>query len=200
MCVAALFCSEIFSHRPRAQQIGHAPIEVLLLRPPTPTVALGRTHLVYELHLTNFGSSAARLDQLEVLDGERTVLAGWSGRQLWQRIRVVRPLDAAAATTDALEPGLHGIGGRGSGVRLADDTVPLPLLAPGPRRQHGAVARADLELIEPGGRRSEVGEMQLVDEMGSAQGHRRRRRPQQLHFDRRVADLLGPRPVAEDPE
>lgn len=108
-CVAALFCSEIFSNRPQAQQIGHAPIEVQLLRPPTPTVALGRTHLVYELHLTNFGSSAARLDQLEVLGGERNVLAGWSGRQLWQRIRVVGQPDAAAATTDGLQPGQRAI-------------------------------------------------------------------------------------------
>lgn len=105
MCVAALFCSEIFSHRPRAQQVGHAPIEVRLSRPPTPTVALNRTHLVYELHLTNFGSSAVRLDQLEVLDEKGTVLAGWSGNRLWQRIRVVGPPVAGATRTDTVAPG-----------------------------------------------------------------------------------------------
>jgi murein DD-endopeptidase len=105
----ALFWNEIFNNRPRGQQIGHAPIEVQVLRPPTPTVALGRTHLVYELHLTNFGSSAVGLEQIDVLDGERTVLANWSGRQLWQQIRLVGQAEAAAATTDSVQPGQRAI-------------------------------------------------------------------------------------------
>jgi hypothetical protein len=108
-CVVALFWNEIFNNRPRGQQIGHAPIEVQVLRPPTPTVALGRTHLVYELHLTNFGSSAVGLEQIDVLDGERTVLANWSGRQLWQQIRLVGQAEAAAATTDSVQPGQRAI-------------------------------------------------------------------------------------------
>jgi hypothetical protein len=67
-CVVALLWCGIFDIRSRAQQIGHTPVEVQVPRPPTPTVALGRTHLVYELHLTNFGASPATLEQIDVLD------------------------------------------------------------------------------------------------------------------------------------
>jgi hypothetical protein len=108
-CVVALLCCGIFDVRSRAQQIGHTPVEVHVPRPPTPTVALGRTHLVYELHLTNFGASAATLEQIDVLDGERTVLASWSGHQMWQRIRILGQPEAAAATTEAVQPGLRAI-------------------------------------------------------------------------------------------
>jgi len=55
----------------RAQQIGRSPVEVLLPQPPTAAAALGRLHLVYELHLTNFGTAAVSLDGLDVLDEGR---------------------------------------------------------------------------------------------------------------------------------
>jgi murein DD-endopeptidase len=109
-CVAALSWCGNLDVRARAQQIGHTSVEVRVLQPPTPTVALGRTHLVYELHLTNFGSSAATLEQIDVLDGGGGVLASWSGTQLWQRVRIVgRQPDVMAATSDEIPPGQRAI-------------------------------------------------------------------------------------------
>ena len=39
-----------------AQQVTRTPVEVSVPSAPVPARALGRTHLVYELHLTNFGT------------------------------------------------------------------------------------------------------------------------------------------------
>ena len=46
--IVVLLALGILQGRSRAQQIGHAPVDVHVPRPPTPTVALGR--LVCELH------------------------------------------------------------------------------------------------------------------------------------------------------
>lgn len=57
------------------QPLTPTPVEVQVPAPPTPAVALGRRHLVYELHLTSFASVPLRLHKLAVLDGR-------SGREL----------------------------------------------------------------------------------------------------------------------
>jgi murein DD-endopeptidase len=92
----------------RAQQIGRTPIEVQVTQPPTAAVALGRVHLVYELHLTNFGAATVALEQLEVLQ-EDTVLANWTGPQLSQRIRVLGEAHEASAGAPTLRAGARAI-------------------------------------------------------------------------------------------
>ena len=64
-----------------------APIDVTIPKPPTPFVADGKTHLVYELNLTNLGSEDCLLDRVAVLNGgselaiyETTALADAVGR------------------------------------------------------------------------------------------------------------------------
>jgi hypothetical protein len=92
-----------------AQQIGHTQIEVLVPQPPAPVGALGRSHLVYELHLTNLGASAGTLQQIDVLDGERTVIASWSGRALSQRLRIIGQVATAPGSTDTVPPGMRAV-------------------------------------------------------------------------------------------
>jgi murein DD-endopeptidase len=90
------------------QQIGRTPIEVRVPQPPSPATALGRTHLVYEVHLTNFGSEAVRVERLDVLDSGGGTLASWQGAQLWQRISILgRVHDNSAVQT--LAPGARAI-------------------------------------------------------------------------------------------
>ncbi len=69
-----------------AQQVGRAPLEVLVLDAPTAATALGRLHLVYELHLTNFGRDAFSLDGLDVLGDNDARLTSLTGAQLDQRL------------------------------------------------------------------------------------------------------------------
>jgi hypothetical protein len=107
--IVGLLACGIFDVRSRAQQIGRAPVEVHMPRSPTPVVALGRSHLVYELHLTNFGTSAVTLQQIDVLDRERRLLASWSGGQLRQRIRIIGQGEGARAPTDVVPPGMRAV-------------------------------------------------------------------------------------------
>jgi murein DD-endopeptidase MepM/ murein hydrolase activator NlpD len=46
------------------------PIDVTVPTPPTAVAADGKVHLVYELHVTNFGSRELTLDTLETLDDD----------------------------------------------------------------------------------------------------------------------------------
>jgi murein DD-endopeptidase MepM/ murein hydrolase activator NlpD len=101
-----LFCGTV-ELRLTAQQIGHAPVEVYVPQPPAPIVALGRHHLVYELHLTHFGTSPATIQQIDVLDSERSVVASWSGRQLWQRIRIIGRPEGGVETAGLMQPGVR---------------------------------------------------------------------------------------------
>jgi murein DD-endopeptidase MepM/ murein hydrolase activator NlpD len=59
--------------------------------------------------MTNFGRSAAAIEQVDVLDGERRVLASWSGRQLWQRIQVVGQAAGPRAPADSVQPGMRAV-------------------------------------------------------------------------------------------
>jgi hypothetical protein len=92
-----------------AQQIGRSPIEVSVPRPPAPIAALGRSHLVYELHLTNMGASPGTLQQIDVLDGEAAVIASWSGRSLSQRLRIIGPADTPPGATSTVPPGMRAV-------------------------------------------------------------------------------------------
>jgi hypothetical protein len=111
MCLACLwlwFGSGLFDRVSFTQQIGRTPVEVQVLAPPVPAAALGRVHLVYELHLTNFGAAAATLERIDVLDGTEAALTSWSGPQLWARIRVLGQADPAAPT-GVLPPGSRAV-------------------------------------------------------------------------------------------
>jgi hypothetical protein len=111
MCLACLwlwFGSGLFDRASLTQQIGRVPVEVQVLTPPVPATALGRVHLVYELHLTNFGAAPATLERIDVLDGAEVVLTSWSGPQLWARIRVLGQTEPAAPT-GVLPPGTRGV-------------------------------------------------------------------------------------------
>src|SRR6266404_131461 len=55
-----------------------APIDVAVPVHPTTFTAGGKKHLVYELHLTNFGRTECQLSRLEALANGRT-LASYSG-------------------------------------------------------------------------------------------------------------------------
>jgi hypothetical protein len=93
-----------------AQQVGRAPVDLAIPHPPAAITALGRGHLVYELHLTNFAQTPVTLDVLEVV-AEGRVIATLTGQQLSQRTTVVgqpRPqLDGASRLT--LAPGARAI-------------------------------------------------------------------------------------------
>lgn len=78
-----------------------SPIEVICPKPPTPVEIEGKTVLVYELHLTNFGPSALKLTEIQVFatdkrasadaaGGER--LADYTGASL---MKLIRPLGEA---------------------------------------------------------------------------------------------------------
>ena len=52
-----------------ARPVLTAPIDVTIPKPPTPFVADGKTHLVYELNVTNLGSEDCLLDRVAVSEG-----------------------------------------------------------------------------------------------------------------------------------
>lgn len=72
-----------------AQQVGTTPMEVRVPAPPVPTLALGRTHLAYEVHLTNFGAAPMSLERLDVVARDGGAVGSWSGAQLRQRVMTV---------------------------------------------------------------------------------------------------------------
>ncbi len=84
-----------------AQQVGRSPLEVRIPASPTAMTALGRTFLVYEIHLTNFGTHPLRIDRLDVLDERHVVVEALAGAALAQRTALIgqAPVRANAAPT-----------------------------------------------------------------------------------------------------
>lgn len=62
------------------------PVQVQVPVPPTAFNAGGKTHLVYELHLTNFGRDECTLTRVEVSGGDGSVLARYEVDDLAGRI------------------------------------------------------------------------------------------------------------------
>lgn len=85
------------------------PVEMDVPVPPTPFRADGKTHLVYELHLTNFGSSELKLARIEVLAaGDAAPLAQYEGADL--AARLARPgLAQANQEKERLGGGMRAI-------------------------------------------------------------------------------------------
>src|SRR6266404_1485773 len=59
------FAQDAGKQSPRPRPID-APVEVFVPVPPTPFQADGKTHLVYEVHLTNFGRQECTLTRIDV--------------------------------------------------------------------------------------------------------------------------------------
>jgi murein DD-endopeptidase len=96
---------------PALQRPLDIPVEVVVPAPPTAFKGGGKTHVVYELHITNFSRTACVLTRLEAIrnDSQEKVVAGYDGDELGKH--VVRPGIAATTTEDKLKlgPGLRMI-------------------------------------------------------------------------------------------
>ena len=64
------------------------PIEIVVPTTPIPVRGASATHLVYELHLTNFRNTPLELTHIEVMPGDDTsrVLASYSGQEITSRL------------------------------------------------------------------------------------------------------------------
>jgi murein DD-endopeptidase len=78
--------------RAKAQTSVSCPAVLEVPCAPIPVKALGRIHLVYELHVTNFSRANLTLMGLEVLadDTRATSLASYRGADLLRRLAVIR--------------------------------------------------------------------------------------------------------------
>ncbi len=106
--LATLLVSAASRSTARAQQIGRAPLEIRVVDAPTPLRALGRVHLTYEVHLTNFGTRAVSVSQLDVLN-ESSIIEGYAGPRLMQRVSVLGQPSTLSAEVLTLAPGQRAI-------------------------------------------------------------------------------------------
>jgi peptidase M23-like protein/uncharacterized protein DUF3471 len=83
------------------------PVEMMVPIAPTPFKGDGKTHLAYELHLTNFASSELTLARLEVLGGTGQPFAQYEGKEL--SARLARPGLAASADKQRLGGGMRAV-------------------------------------------------------------------------------------------
>lgn len=83
-------------------------LDLTVPQTPAPVAVEGRERLLYELHLTNFGSAPLRLDGLSVLDADSgAALAAWRGAELAARARVIGARDAVLSAP--LAPGERAV-------------------------------------------------------------------------------------------
>jgi murein DD-endopeptidase len=141
-----------------AQQVGHAPMEVRVPLPPIAVAALGRTHLVWEAHLTNFGTSPLRLDRLDVSDTAGQPVGTWTGAPLRQRLSIAGQAGASASEPVTLAPGARAIAFLWVTLeadRTAPDALVHRITVLAADGSHHAIATAPLALGTPA--RSQVG-------------------------------------------
>ena len=94
--LAAMVLALLAPVQGRAQSHSAFPVDIRPGASPQPVLADGRTHLVYELRLTNFSQSPIDLLTLDVLGGGGGRLAGYRGEELDKLIMAVGPSDTAA--------------------------------------------------------------------------------------------------------
>lgn len=107
---SALLMTLIGAGRLSAQKPSAVPVDLEIPMPPTPVKADGKIHLLYELHVTNFGVRSLELTRVEVLrDGAGdSPLAGYEGSELTGRL--ARP-GAPAGLSDkrVIEGGMRAV-------------------------------------------------------------------------------------------
>jgi murein DD-endopeptidase MepM/ murein hydrolase activator NlpD len=108
---------------------GHSglPVDLEIPQPPSAVAAVGKQHLYYELHISNFSSTPFELSQLSVLDEHSTdPLLTLHGSDLSERTERIGVKDAPAAAVTL-----------GAGARLVVFLdVPLAAEAPAPHALH----------------------------------------------------------------
>jgi hypothetical protein len=82
------------------------PLDLDIPVAPTPFRGGGKTHLVYELHITNFSPAELLLSRLEVLDAN-TTLAAFEGSEL--NSLLARPGAPSVQDKRAIGPGLRAV-------------------------------------------------------------------------------------------
>ena len=92
-----------------SQQVGRTPVEVTVLASPAALTALGRTHLVYEVHLTNFGAAPIRVESLDVLDEHQQSVEALVGVRLAQRTSILGVPPARTDGGPVLPPGMRAV-------------------------------------------------------------------------------------------
>jgi murein DD-endopeptidase len=99
-----------------AQTHSGFPVDIIPGPAPWPVTADGRTHLLYELHLTNFSASSIELLGLEVFGGDgAAALASDRGEALEKLLVAIGPTDSAGK--------VRAIGGGRSAVIFLDLTL-----------------------------------------------------------------------------
>ena len=83
------------------------PVEMMVPIAPTPVKGDGKTHLAYELHLTNFAPLELTLARLEVLGGDGKPLAEYEAAELGNRLG--RPGLPASADKQRLAGGMRAV-------------------------------------------------------------------------------------------
>lgn len=86
---------------PLAAQV---PVDLQVPLAPTPFSGAGKTHLAWELHITNFGGQGLNLHRLEVLAGD-SPLASFEGAELTALFSGARDV----LVKDSLSPGLRAV-------------------------------------------------------------------------------------------
>jgi murein DD-endopeptidase len=93
-----------------AQEVHPAGIPVELSAPfvPPPVAAEGQRHLLYELHITNFGAAELSLARIEILDDRNSaVLASYEGEEL--KGMLARPGTPGLADRRVIAGGLRAV-------------------------------------------------------------------------------------------
>jgi murein DD-endopeptidase MepM/ murein hydrolase activator NlpD len=118
MCLlAALVLTPLFPLQGRAQSHSAFPVDILTGPGPQPVRADGRTHLLYELHLTNISPSPIELLTLDVFgDDGPAPLASYRREELEKLLMAIGPADSAGK--------VRAIGGGRSAVIFLDLTLP----------------------------------------------------------------------------
>jgi len=90
------------------QTTPYMPLIYEVLFPPIPVKSEGRSHLVYELHLTNFSRREVTLHKIEVLKQDKRLIKAYEGDRLTECLtRPGKPLDVENKLT--LEGGARAV-------------------------------------------------------------------------------------------
>ncbi|MEO5825991.1 MAG: M23 family metallopeptidase [Gemmatimonadales bacterium] len=92
-----------------AQQVGRTPLEVRIPAAPVTMNALGRTFLVYEVHVTNLGTHSLRIERLDILDERQIVVEAVSGAALAQRTILIGEAPVRALRGPSIGVGRRGV-------------------------------------------------------------------------------------------